>query len=228
MINNSTATATGVVVRSPIPSQINFVQGTGCDTVTDPGFITCDIGTLAADESANIEFVVKGETTGAATLTMTASSVLIDPELSNNTIVINFDVDLLDSDGDGVDDDNDAFPFDPSETIDSDGDGQGDNADTDDDNDGVFDQFDDFPLNPTENTDTDNDGIGNNQDQDDDNDGVTDSEDAYPLDPDRSVTESGGGGSALGLLEVGLLSMVAGLFRLRVYGMKLPGTENHH
>ena len=34
-----------------------------------------------------------------------------------------------DSDGDGVTDDQDAFPDDPTETADSDGDGVGDNAD---------------------------------------------------------------------------------------------------
>ena len=35
----------------------------------------------------------------------------------------------IDSDGDGVNDDEDAFPNDPTETVDSDGDGVGDNAD---------------------------------------------------------------------------------------------------
>ena len=35
----------------------------------------------------------------------------------------------IDSDGDGVNDDEDAFPNDPTETADSDGDGVGDNAD---------------------------------------------------------------------------------------------------
>ncbi|MGB0459544.1 MAG: hypothetical protein ACPGGM_05935, partial [Porticoccaceae bacterium] len=35
----------------------------------------------------------------------------------------------VDSDGDGVADDADAFPNDASETLDSDGDGVGDNAD---------------------------------------------------------------------------------------------------
>ncbi|MCH8829175.1 MAG: hypothetical protein IID45_06315 [Planctomycetes bacterium] len=39
----------------------------------------------------------------------------------------------VDTDGDGVDDNTDAFPDDPSETTDTDGDGVGDNADPDDD-----------------------------------------------------------------------------------------------
>ena len=50
-----------------------------------------------------------------------------------------------DSDGDGVPNDEDAFPHDPSEWIDTDGDGIGDNADTDDDNDGILDVFDFVP-----------------------------------------------------------------------------------
>ncbi len=50
-----------------------------------------------------------------------------------------------DSDGDGVPDEDDAFPDDPTEWVDTDGDGIGDNADPDDDNDGVPDDQDDFP-----------------------------------------------------------------------------------
>jgi hypothetical protein len=45
----------------------------------------------------------------------------------------------LDSDSDGVLDDNDDFPFDPTEWLDTDGDGIGNNADLDDDNDGMSD-----------------------------------------------------------------------------------------
>jgi len=51
-----------------------------------------------------------------------------------------------DSDGDGVPDDEDAFPNDPNESVDTDGDGIGNNADPDDDNDGIPDNSDPFPL----------------------------------------------------------------------------------
>ncbi len=98
-----------------------------------------------------------------------------------------------DDDNDGVDDDSDAFPLDPTESVDTDGDGIGNNADTDDDNDGVDDDSDAFPLDPTESVDTDGDGIGNNADPDDDNDGVEDSSDAFPLDPNESVDTDGDG-----------------------------------
>ena len=56
-----------------------------------------------------------------------------------------------DIDGDGVGNDDDAFPFDSSESMDSDGDGVGDNADV-------------FPDDPTEWFDDDGNGTGDNAD----------------------------------------------------------------
>ena len=70
-----------------------------------------------------------------------------------------------DRDGDGVDDWDDRFPDDPTETIDTDWDGVGDNADHDDDGDGVPDDEDDFPLDENETTDSDGDGIGDVQEE---------------------------------------------------------------
>lgn len=61
---------------------------------------------------------------------------------------------VLDSDGDGVNDDVDAFPNDPSESVDSDGDGVGDNGDA-------------FPNDATESADSDGDGVGDNADVND-------------------------------------------------------------
>jgi len=56
---------------------------------------------------------------------------------------------VADSDGDGVPDDRDAFPYDPDEYLDTDGDGEGNNADTDDDNDGMPDDWEiTYGLNP--------------------------------------------------------------------------------
>ena len=120
-----------------------------------------------------------------------------------------------DSDNDGVPDDEDAFPNDPSESVDTDGDGIGNNADTDDDGDGVADANDPFPLDATESVDTDGDGIGNNADTDDDGDGVSDADeiingteplnsdsdgdgaddgvDAFPLDPTETLDSDGDG-----------------------------------
>ena len=74
-----------------------------------------------------------------------------DGHLSDTEIVTIAVVDnsLLDSDGDGVFDQQDAFPDDASEWIDTDQDGLGNNADSDDDNDGIPDQADSSPLDPT-------------------------------------------------------------------------------
>ena len=72
-------------------------------------------------------------------------------------------------DGDGVGDNQDAFPNDPNESKDSDGDGVGDNGDAfpndptetkDSDADGVGDNADAFPNDPTERSDSDGDGVG--------------------------------------------------------------------
>jgi len=79
-----------------------------------------------------------------------------------------------DDDDDGVQDADDAFPTDASETTDTDSDGVGDNSDP-------------FPEDPTEWLDTDGDGLGNNTDLDDDNDGVMDEEDAFPIDPTETA-----------------------------------------
>ena len=69
-----------------------------------------------------------------------------------------------DNDFDGIFDLEDAFPFDPDETIDTDLDGVGNNADTDDDNDGVLDTADAFPDDATESVDSDSDSVGDNAD----------------------------------------------------------------
>ncbi len=98
------------------------------------------------------------------------------------------DVDL-DDDNDGVPDINDAFPYNPNESVDSDGDGVGDNADV-------------FPNDPTESVDSDNDGVGDNADAfpnnpnetaDSDGDGVGDNADAFPNDATETTDTDGDG-----------------------------------
>ena len=85
-----------------------------------------------------------------------------------------------DDDGDGFEDENDAFPLDATESVDTDSDGIGNNSDEDDDGDGFEDENDAFPLDPNEWIDSDSDGIGNNADVDDDGDGVSDVGDNCP------------------------------------------------
>jgi hypothetical protein len=81
-----------------------------------------------------------------------------------------------DGDGDGVPDDEDAFPDDPTEQSDNDADGIGDNADADDDNDGL--------------TDVEEQEVGTDPLlADTDGDGVLDGEDLFPLDANTSSLE---------------------------------------
>ena len=110
-----------------------------------------------------------------------------------------------DTDGDGVPDSEDPFPYDANETHDDDGDGVGNNSDAfpqdgnethDDDNDGVGNNSDAFPQDGNETHDDDGDGVGNNSDDfpqdpeettDTDGDGVGDNSDADPDDPDVRI-----------------------------------------
>jgi len=78
---------------------------------------------------------------------------------------VSYSVPFGDSDGDGVPDNQDAFPSDPKETMDTDGDGIGNNADADDDNDRMPDawekQYGFDPLKDDASEDEDGDGLSN-------------------------------------------------------------------
>ncbi len=108
----------------------------------------------------------------------------------------------VDSDGDTVPDNVDAFPLDPDESVDTDGDGKGDNGDAfpndpsesmDSDGDGVGDNADVFPTDASESADADSDGTGDNADLDDDNDGTPDKSDAFPNDASEVSDNDGDG-----------------------------------
>jgi hypothetical protein len=122
-------------------------------------------------------------------ITLTVTDLLGNTSTSTTQVIIQD----IDSDEDGTDNCQDAFPLDPTEDTDTDGDGTGDNADTDDDGDGTPDADDAFPLDPTEDTDTDGDGTGDNADTDDDGDGTPDADDAFPLDPTEDTDTDGDG-----------------------------------
>jgi alpha-tubulin suppressor-like RCC1 family protein len=117
----------------------------------------------------------------------------------------------IDSDGDGIGDDSDAFPNDPNETTDSDGDGIGNNADAfpndanetvDSDGDGIGDNSDAFPNDASETVDSDGDGVGDDSDAfpndpnettDSDGDGVGDNADDLPFDSNETIDSDGDG-----------------------------------
>ncbi len=114
-----------------------------------------------------------------------STKIYVTPDLDRDGTPDNNDSDI---DGDGVENEKDAFPRDPKETVDTDGDGKGDTKDEDDDNDGVPDTFDEKPLDPNETLDTDKDGEGNIADKDDDGDELADTEEEKigtdPMNPD--------------------------------------------
>lgn len=122
--------------------------------------VTGDAGGYAIPITAPDSFMVTfsgGDLgTSSATLpaTVGAASVLLDFKAG------------VDSDGDGVPDEDDAFPNDPNESVDTDGDGIGNNADTDDDGDSMPDDYELAngldPLDPADaDEDADNDGATN-------------------------------------------------------------------
>ncbi len=105
---------------------------------------------------------------------------------------------ILDTDGDGTKDSEDAFPEDPNEDTDTDNDGTGNNADTDDDGDAQSDEHETTcgsdPLDASSvSTDTDSDNTPDCVDTDDDADGVNDEEDAFPLDKNETIDTDGDG-----------------------------------
>jgi hypothetical protein len=95
----------------------------------------------------------------------------------SDTIILDTTKITVDKDGDGYNDNLDAFPDDPTEWLDTDGDDIGNNADYDDDNDGIPDKEEDNNRN----------GIVDESETDPfkwdtDGDGYGDGDDVYPLD----------------------------------------------
>ena len=109
-----------------------------------------------------------------------------------------------DIDGDGVENQDDAFPNNANETMDTDGDAVGDNTDTDDDGDGMADSADAFPLDSSEQADLDGDAVGDNLDADDDGDGITDVTDNCPIvsNADQADGDNDGVGTACDGMEL--------------------------
>jgi hypothetical protein len=129
-----------------------------------------------------------------------AGTAVVEAELDDAVGIAKVTVERKDSDGDGVFDEDDAFPQDPSESSDFDADGDGDNNDTDDDNDGLTDDWEIEhgldPLLDDSQEDDDGDGLTNSQEHqkgtdprnwDSDGDGAGDKEeldgDYNPNDP---------------------------------------------
>jgi len=154
------------------------------DESTDTGISTDPIGeidsgsTTGLDDPTATETSVEPSADASTEVTADATSEdTTDEESEDTTDEESEDTTdeaaaaAADTDGDGVPDDEDAFPTDPAESVDTDGDGEGDAADTDDDGDGIPDNNDAFPTDPSESVDLDGDGIGDSADSDVDGDG---------------------------------------------------------
>ncbi len=138
-----------------------------------------DSGTFFAVTGAAGGYAVPITSAGSYTVSfyggdLGASQVDLPVDVGTESVLLDLKYEATDSDGDGVPDLYDAFPYDPAETTDSDGDGVGDNADafpddpgetTDSDGDGVGDNADAFPFDPAEWLDSDGDGIGDNAEE---------------------------------------------------------------
>jgi chitinase len=141
------------------------VADAGSDqTVTEGATVTLN-GSNSTDPGGSIAIYTWTQTDGltvqlinahSATANFTAPNVAIAGEMlafrltvtdggglsdSDTCVVEVTKAVVVDSDGDGVPDDRDDFPYDPNESLDTDGDGVGNNADTDDDNDGMPDAW---------------------------------------------------------------------------------------
>jgi len=122
--------------------------------LVERGYLYAGNGTFQSDVAAvsvSQSDLLALASSSAVTFTLVADGMGTRLGLDRNNNGI-FDGDE-DTDGDGVPDQQDAFPLDPNESQDTDGDGVGDNADV-------------FPNDPTESADSDGDGIGDNADPD--------------------------------------------------------------
>jgi beta-glucanase (GH16 family) len=166
-----------------------------------------------ADAASSIIYTVSAISDTAMTLDINFGPGYwrFELECVDTSCVGSVDGPTTDTDGDGVNDNVDAFPYDANETYDSDGDGVGDNSDvfpnnptewSDLDADGVGNNADAFPNNATEWSDLDGDGFGDNADlfpndatesSDTDGDGVGDNADVFPDDANETIDSDGDG-----------------------------------
>ena len=141
-----------------IPANSNVVFTITTDTLSDGNAVSQLTVSSSTSDSVSANDVEMVSTTIDPPCTDSDGDGVCDPDDNcpqiANPLQEDLDSDDIgdvcddDRDGDGVLNENDAFPDDPAETTDTDDDGIGNNADPDDDNDGVPDEYDHFPLDP--------------------------------------------------------------------------------
>jgi VCBS repeat-containing protein len=186
----STATVTVTVTSVndlPTITTANVVTAIAGDNYTvDYNAVDMDVDTLTWSLVTNANWLAIDPATGvlsgkAVAGTFDVRVTVSDGKGGTDARSFKLIVSLKDADGDGVADEQDAFPNNANETVDTDGDGIGDNSDPDIDGDGVPNEEDAFPYDSSEWKDTDGDGIGDNADPDIDGDGVPNDDDPEPL-----------------------------------------------
>lgn len=144
----------------------DYDEGEGIGGVT----VMPDNGTFYAVTGDAGGYAIPITSAGDYVVTLSGSSLGSSSVVKSITVGSeSVQLDLLvgvDSDGDGVPDEEDAFPNDPNESVDTDGDGTGNNADTDDDGDTIPDDYELLnaldPLDAADaGLDADNDGFSN-------------------------------------------------------------------
>jgi len=200
-----------IAISGYVTAQINFDidtdldgQGNSVDTDDDGDGVEDSFDTFPLDAAESVDTDLDGignnadlDDDGDKYVDTDEVAAGSDP-LNGASLPLDTDGDFIsdvtdtDDDNDGVEDSQDAFPLDATESVDTDLDGIGNNADLDDDGDNYLDTDEiaagSDPLNSESlPLDTDGDYISDVTDTDDDNDGVEDSQDAFPLDATESV-----------------------------------------
>ena len=146
----------GAYCQAGMPDHNRFIVGTAWEDLNSDGDYDEDEGlagvTVMPDNGTF--FAVTGDAGGYAIPITLADDYMVtfsggDLGASDVTLPVTVGADSVqldlklgtDSDGDGVPDEDDAFPNDPNESVDTDSDGIGNNADTDDDGDSMPDDF---------------------------------------------------------------------------------------
>ena len=104
------------------------------------GDALCIYPIIVGDDADGMKLMDQMAQAGGCGFTVSADKLLYGQRMTDFVEIL-FVGELIDSDGDGVPDHQDAFPYNADEYQDTDGDGEGNNADTDDDNDGMPDQW---------------------------------------------------------------------------------------